>query len=143
MIQGNVSGGEPMEQEIQKIQEPKRRYGTVDFERRKYPRVKISLTVEYYRIDSSMRQTGRTSNASEGGLEIYVPEQMEVGDQLKLKIYFSSGDELRTVDAVAEVVWTDLRLGEAWGEYRSGVKFVEISSDDLQKLKDFLMSFTK
>jgi len=132
-----------MEQEIQKIQEPKRRYGTVDFERRKYPRVKISLTVEYYRIDSSMRQTGRTSNASEGGLEIYVPEQMEVGDQLKLKIYFSSGDELRTVDAVAEVVWTDLRLGEAWGEYRSGVKFVEISSDDLQKLKDFLMSFTK
>ena len=132
-----------MGQDIQAVQEPKRRYGTVDFERRKYPRVKLSLTVEYSRIDSSMKKTGRTSNASEGGLEIYLPEQVEVGDQLKLKVFFSCGDELKSVDAVAEVVWTDLRLGEAWGEYRAGVKFVEISSDELDKLKDFLISFTK
>ncbi len=130
-------------QETQEAREPTRRYGTVDFERRKYPRIKISLTVEYRRIDSSMKQMGRTSNASEGGLEIYLPELMEVGDQLQVKIYFSSGDELTAIDAVAEVVWTDLRLGEAWGEYRSGVKFVEITPEDLQKLKDFLLSFTK
>ena len=132
-----------MEQKVQGTQEPKRHYGTVDFERRKYRRVKISLTVEYSRIDSSMRQTGRTSNASEGGLEIYLPEQMEVGDQLNLRVFFSSGDELKSVEAVAEVVWTDLRLGEAWGECRSGVKFIEITSDDLQKLKDFLIHFMK
>ena len=132
-----------MEQKVQETQEPKRHYGTVDFERRKYRRVKISLTVEYSRIDSSMRQTGRTSNASEGGLEIYLPEQMEVGDQLNLRVFFSSGDELKSVEAVAEVVWTDLRLGEAWGECRSGVKFIEITSDDLQKLKDFLIHFMK
>ena len=133
-------------QETQETQEPKeakRHYGIVDFERRKHPRVKISLTLEYFRIDSSLKQTGRTSNASEGGLEIYVTEQMEVGDQLKLKVFFSSGDELKSMDVVAEVVWTDLRLGEAWGEYRSGVKFIEISPEDLQTLKDFLMSFTK
>ena len=125
------------------IKEVKRHYGIVDFERRKHPRVKISLTLEYFRIDSSLKQTGRTSNASEGGLEIYVTEQMEVGDQLKLKVFFSSGDELKSIDVVAEVVWTDLRLGEAWGEYRSGVKFIEISPEDLQTLKDFLISFTK
>ncbi len=132
-----------MDEEILEIQEPKRRYGTVDFERRKHPRVKISLTLEYSRIDSEMRQRGRTSNASEGGLEIYLPEPMEAGDQLDIKIFFSSDDELETVEAVAEVVWTDLRLGEAWGEYRMGVKFVEISSDHLKKLKDFLTSFMK
>jgi c-di-GMP-binding flagellar brake protein YcgR len=138
-----------MEQEIQETQETqepketKRHYGVVDFERRKHPRVKISLTLEYFRIDSSLKQTGRTSNASEGGLEIYVSEQLEVGDQLKLKVFFSSGGELQSVDVVAEVVWTDLRLGEAWGEYRSGVKFIEISPEDLQKLKDFLVTFTK
>jgi c-di-GMP-binding flagellar brake protein YcgR len=135
-----------MGQEIRKTQETKeakRRYGTVDFERRKHPRVKISLILEYSRIDSSMKQTGRTSNASEGGLEIYLSEQVEVGDQLKLKVFFSAGDELKSIDVVAEVVWTDLQLGEAWGEYRSGVKFIEISPEDLQTLKDFLISFTK
>ncbi len=132
-----------MEEEILEIQESRRRYGTVDFERRKHPRVKISLTLEYSRIDSEMRQSGRTSNASEGGLEIYLPEPMEVGDQLDIKIFFSADDDLKTVETVAEVVWTDLRLGEAWGEYRMGVKFVEICSDHLQKLKDFLTSFMK
>jgi c-di-GMP-binding flagellar brake protein YcgR len=138
-----------MEQEIKETQETrepkeaKRHYGVVDFERRRHPRVKISLTLEYFRIDSSLKQTGRTSNASEGGLEIYVSDQLEVGDQLRLKVFFSSGDELKSIDVVAEVVWTDLRLGEAWGEYRSGVKFIEISPEDLQILKDFLMSFTK
>jgi c-di-GMP-binding flagellar brake protein YcgR len=138
-----------MEQEIKETQETrepkeaKRHYGVVDFERRRHPRVKISLTLEYFRIDSSLKQTGRTSNASEGGLEIYVSDQLEVGDQLRLKVFFSSGVELKSIDVVAEVVWTDLRLGEAWGEYRSGVKFIEISPEDLQILKDFLMSFTK
>jgi c-di-GMP-binding flagellar brake protein YcgR len=138
-----------MEQEIKETQETrepkeaKRHYGVVDFERRRHPRVKISLTLEYFRIDSSLKQTGRTSNASEGGLEIYVSDQLEVGDQLRLKVFFSSGDELKSIDVVAEVVWTDLRLGEAWGEYRSGVKFIKISPEDLQILKDFLMSFTK
>jgi c-di-GMP-binding flagellar brake protein YcgR len=130
-------------QETQETKEAKRHYGTVDFERRKHPRVKLSLTLEYSRIDSSMKQTGHTSNASKGGLEIYLSEQMEVGDQLRLKVFFSSGDELKSIGVVAEVVWTDLRLGEAWGEYRSGVKFIEISPEDLQTLKDFLISFTK
>jgi c-di-GMP-binding flagellar brake protein YcgR len=137
---------ESMEPEIdgtRETKEAKRHYGTVDFERRRHPRVKLSLTLEYFRIDSSMKQTGRTSNASEGGLEVYLPEPMEVGDQLKLKVYFSLGDELKSIDAIAEVVWTDLRLGEAWGEYRSGVKFIDISPEDLQTLKDFLVSFTK
>jgi c-di-GMP-binding flagellar brake protein YcgR len=41
---------------------------------------------------------------------------------------------------LAEVVWMDIHLGEGWGDYRCGVKFIDISPEDMRKLKNFLMS---
>jgi len=37
-----------------------------------------------------------------------------------------------------EVAWIDIHLGEGWGDYRSGVKFLDISSENLLNLKRFL-----
>ena len=122
--------------------EPKRRIGILDLERRKYPRFKINLPLDYYRVDTPTSQSGRTENASEGGLEIYFPEKMGIGERLKLRLFFSSSrEDLRAVEVLAEVVWIDILAGD--GEYRSGVKFVDISQYDLQKLKAFLESLTE
>ena len=122
--------------------EAKRRIGILDLERRKYPRFKINLPLDYYRVDTPAGQTGRAENASEGGLEIYFPEEMQIGERLKLKIFFSSSEtELNTIEALAEVVWIDILSGD--GEFRSGVKFVDISPEDLVRLKDFLDSLTR
>ena len=122
--------------------EPKRRIGILDLERRKYPRFKINLPLDYYRVNTPTSQSGRTENASEGGLEIYFPEKMEIGERLKLRLFFSSSrEDLRAVEVLAEVVWIDILAGD--GEYRSGVKFVDISQYDLQKLKAFLESLTE
>ena len=129
----------PMEKEKK---EPKRRIGILDLERRKYPRFKINLPLDYYRVDTPTRQTGRTENASEGGLEIYFPEKMQIGERLKLRLYFSSSEsDLKAIEVLAEVVWIDILAGD--GEYRSGVKFVDISPEDLTRLKDFLESLTR
>jgi c-di-GMP-binding flagellar brake protein YcgR len=122
--------------------EAKRHIGILDLERRKYPRFKINLPLDYYRVDTPAGQTGRAENASEGGLEIYFPEEMQIGERLKLKIFFSSSEtELNTIEALAEVVWIDILSGD--GEFRSGVKFVDISPEDLVRLKDFLDSLTR
>jgi c-di-GMP-binding flagellar brake protein YcgR len=121
----------------------KPRTGIVNFERRKYPRFSVDLPVEYYRINPSTRKTGHALDASEGGLLIYLPEQMDIGQLLNLKLYFSSGSELNTIEIVAEVVWIDVHLGEGWGDYRSGVKFIDIFPDDMNKLKDFLLSLSR
>lgn len=122
--------------------EAKRHIGILDLERRKYPRFKINLPLDYYRVDTPVGQTGRAENASEGGLEIYFPEEMQIGERLKLKIFFSSSEtELNTIEALAEVVWIDILSGD--GEFRSGVKFVDISPEDLVRLKDFLDSLTR
>jgi c-di-GMP-binding flagellar brake protein YcgR len=117
----------------------KSRYGTVNFEKRKHPRFSVDLPVEYRRTDLSADQ-GRAMNASEGGLLLYLPEQIEVGNHLRLKLFFTMGSELNSIETLVEVVWVDIHLGKDWGDYRTGVRFVEISTEDMGKLKNFLKS---
>jgi c-di-GMP-binding flagellar brake protein YcgR len=120
--------------------ENKPRIGITHFERRRHPRFAIDLPVEYYRADSIKPQTGRAINVSEGGLLIYFSEKMEIGQQLKVKLFFASGARLNSIECLVEVVWNDLHLGEGWGDYRSGVTFIDITPVDLDRLKKFLRS---
>ena len=118
--------------------ETKPRGGIVNFERRRYPRYNIDLPIEYYRIDSPVGHTGRSLSISEGGLLIHFPEQMEINQHLRLKL--SLGSELNTIEVLVEVVWKDIHLGKGWGDYRCGVKFIDIPPEDMAKLRNFLGS---
>jgi c-di-GMP-binding flagellar brake protein YcgR len=122
--------------------EAKPRYGIANFERRTYRRFPIRLPIEYYRADSPINQSGQTLDASEGGLQILFPEQVEIGQNLKLKLFFSSDSGLNTIEMLVEVVWMNTQLDEGENHYRSGVRFVNISPEDMSKLKDFSASFS-
>jgi hypothetical protein len=43
---------------------------------------------------------------------------------------------------LAEVVWINIQLSEGEKNYRSGVRFINISLEDMTKLKNFLASFS-
>lgn len=118
------------------------RHGTVNFEKRRYPRVTVDLPFEYDRGDS-VSHHGGALNASEGGLLVYLPEKMEVGQVLSLRLFLSSGFEFNTVEATVKVVWVDVHLAENWGEYRAGVMFVDISLREMEKLIIFLRSLSE
>ena len=121
----------------------KPRTGIVHFEKRRYPRFSVDLPMEYYQTNASVSQKGRALNASEGGLLIYFPEQMEIGQYINLKLFFSLDSGLNTIEALAEVVWMDIHLGKGWGDYRYGVKFIDISPEDKAKLKGFLVGLSE
>lgn len=123
-------------------EETKPRYGIANIERRKYRRFPIRLPVEYYRDDSPINQTGQALDAGEGGLQILFPEQMDIGQNLKLKLFFSSGSELNAIEMLVQVVWMNTQLGEGEKHYRSGVKFTNISPEDMTKLKNFTVSLS-
>ena len=116
--------------------------GMVNLERRRYPRFIVDLPIEYYRINSSIGQAGRGLSISEGGVLIYFPEEVEVSQYLRLKLFLSLGSELNTIEVLAEVVWMDIHLGKG-GDYRCGVNFIDISPEDRRKLKNYLMSLSK
>jgi len=119
----------------------KSRYGTVNFEKRRHPRFNLDLPVEYSRADLPADH-GRAVNAIEGGLLLYLPELMRMGNHLRLKLFFTTGSELSAFETLVEVVWVEIHLEKDWGDYRTGVRFVEISAEGLSKLKIFLKSLS-
>jgi hypothetical protein len=116
---------------------------TVNFERRKYPRVNVDLPTQYNEINSSISRNGRVMNLSEGGMLFHSPEQIEIGQHLNSNFSFPLGSKLSTIEVLAEVAWTEIHLGETWGDYRCGVRFIDISPEDMTKLKNFLGSFSQ
>jgi hypothetical protein len=125
----------------EKEEETKPRNGTPNFEKRRYPRFRVDLPVEYTRKDLVVKQ-GRVINASEGGLLVCFAEQMDIGQHLRLKLFFTSGSELNMMEIMNQVVRMDVYRGKDWKDYRTGVKFVDMSLEDQCTLKMFLSSLS-
>ena len=109
-------------------------------EKRKYPRLNIDLPVKYSRTNLFFRY-GRAVNVSQGGLLVFLPEEMGIGQRLALKLFFPfpSNSEFNTVETSVQVVWMDihLRKDRTW-DYQTGVKFIDLSQENMNKLKNFL-----
>ncbi len=121
----------------------KPRYGIVNFERRKFPRFSVDLPVEYEPIDSFI-SAGRVLDISGGGLLIYFSERIEIGQHPKLRLFFSAiGSNLKAIEALVEVVWVEIDGDKRLGDYRSRVKFIYISPEDMNWLKNFLIELSQ
>ena len=113
------------------------RFGTVNFERRRHPRFVVDLPIEYWKVNHLKSCPSRAANVCEGGLLVHLSEQLEIGQNLRLNLFVDAGPDLNCIEALVQVVWKDLHLGKE-GDYRTGVKFVDISVQDLDNLKRFL-----
>ena len=118
-------------------QQKKPQFGLVNFERRRSPRFSVDLPIEYSLLDSPEKNRGLAENASQGGLMLFLGQQLEVGQGLRIKIFFHSDPLLHSIEVVAKVVWTELPFGKE-GDHRCGVRFAGIPPNDLAKLKSFL-----
>ncbi len=112
-------------------------FGTAIFERRKYPRFSIELPAEYRKFENSESHPAHTRDVGEGGVLLYISDQIEIGEVLSLKLSFPPGWERNSLQGRVQVVWKDFRF-EKEGDCRTGVKFVEIPPEDLTSLKVFL-----
>ena len=109
-------------------------------EKRKWTRFNVALPVTYSKADSFFKYA-RASNASEGGLLICLPEKMGVGQHLALKLFLPVRSGSTIIEAVVQVVWMDIYLRKDWTwDYRTGVRFEDISSRDITHLKNFLVT---
>jgi hypothetical protein len=110
----------------------------LDSEKRKCPRFNVDLPIKYSRTNVLFKYA-RAVNASEGGLLLHLPEELGVGQQLALKLFFHSYSDLNIIETVVQVVWMDVRLRKDWTwDYQTGVRFVNISSEDMVILRNFL-----
>jgi c-di-GMP-binding flagellar brake protein YcgR len=112
--------------------------GVLAIDRRKHPRFTTELPLDYSRADSKADFGGMVVNASKGGILVYLPERLEIGDKLKVEIFFAKESELNSIQGIAEVVWADLAAIESWGEHQYGLQFQTIDKKHLDKLRFLL-----
>jgi len=107
-------------------------------EKRRFPRSNVDLQVKYSRTNLFFKH-GRAANVSEGGLLVCLPEKMDIGHHLVLKLFFPLRSGLNVIETVVRVVWMDVHLRKDWAwDYRFGVRFEDISEADRIVLKNFL-----
>ena len=118
------------------------RYMIATLEKRRHRRYSVDLPIEYYPVDTAFPSSGYTGNISEGGVLVYFPKEKEVGQQFRFKFFFPLGTKLRSIEPRGKVVWVGSAAEDKWRNYPCGVKFVEISPEDQNRLKAFLKTLS-
>jgi hypothetical protein len=105
--------------------------------RRKYPRVLMDLPFEYWTQDNHhTRRGGIVINASQIGFLIHSIQNMCIGTQLKITVFYIRGYELADLEVFAEIVWKN--PDKKKGMYIYGLKFIGILKEDCYRLKGLL-----
>ena len=88
-------------------------------------------------MNSSKTLPGHTVNVSEDGLMVSLPEQIDIGENLDMRLYFSWGADLNIIRTIVQVIWVTNEEKKD-GYYQCGVNFIDISPEDMDRLKSFL-----
>ena len=107
-------------------------FGSKEF--RQHPRVFLNLPVEYS-VNNPVPRLGHTFNLSPGGVMLNIPERLTIGQMISLAIFFSLGTQVDEIKVHSQVVWVENSQED--GSYRSGVKFIDLSPTDENKLQSF------
>jgi c-di-GMP-binding flagellar brake protein YcgR len=108
-------------------------------EKRKHFRLSLRLPMEYSFPESSDIRLAYMVDICEGGLSMYTPENLHMGQNLNLKFYYVSAAGLEYIQASGEVIRV-YRLGISGKEYRCAVRFSHLPPDFLKKFRKFLYS---
>lgn len=107
-------------------------------ENREFPRIIITLPLDFWMTDGSNIASGIVINMSLGGLLIQSFKDLPVGLRIDVKVLFSQILEMGDFKAVAEIIWKDMDIWEGWEGYQYGLKFVQPSNEERHKLEKVL-----
>ncbi len=112
------------------------RYLMERFDMRRHPRFLSNLPIEYLQGEPDLHRAGYTLNISENGLMGYLPEKLDIGQNLHLTLFLSFGPDIDSIETLSQVVWRD-DLGKG-GSFRAGLKFIDITPENRTRLRAFL-----
>jgi uncharacterized protein (TIGR02266 family) len=106
----------------------------IEFSARQEPRAQKTWSLQY--ANKKAVVDALTENASSSGLFINTKNPLAKGEQLQIELQLPGLAD--PVKVKGEVVWARKKTGETDQRNGMGVKFVEITKEDKQILKDFL-----
>jgi len=109
-------------------------------QRREHPRVSVNVPLNFKMMGTTGLDPGQVINASATGLLIQTFKDMPIGKRISVEVRYPGGPKSSSVNAISEIIWKDIYVWEGWDAYQYGLKFVQISDEDLLRLKQLLGS---
>jgi hypothetical protein len=120
------------------IMESKPGNGIVILETRKSPREHLEIPLLYSARDDYEDYIDHIEDPIEGGILIYVKDDLAVGTNLDIEIFPPEDCRLQSIKATTQIVWTQLRGANDGDGYEYGLKFIGMDSNNISKLKKLL-----
>ncbi len=108
-------------------------------EKRRSFRLSLHLPIEISLSKSSGHRLAYMVDLCEDGLLLHTADKLEMGQTLKIQFYYDSAEGLDRIQAIGEVLRVD-KLERNGKEYSCAVRFSDISSGVLRRLRKFLKS---
>ncbi len=110
-------------------------------ERRKFPRFSLAVKVQYQILESSYprEKEAQSKNISAGGIRLAVPEKVNIGDLLRLKL--SLPGEASAITVRGKVIWVEeFSVSSVLDDkaYDCGIEFVDISAEDQEHISRYV-----
>ena len=115
-------------------------------EKRKFPRNRLNVKSEYDVFEGTPRgaEETRSKNVSAGGICLTIPEKIDIGAVLRLKLSLQGEDDFIIV--TGKVVWvqgfsitqTILNHTSHYKNYDCGIEFVDVDPQDQKKISRYL-----
>ncbi len=112
--------------------------GIVILESRKFPREHLEVPLLYSIRDDNEDYTDHMEEAVEGGILIYVKDDLAVGTNLDIEIFPPEYCGLQSIKATTQIVWTQLRGANEVEGFEYGLKFIGMDRNNIVKLRKLL-----
>jgi len=107
-------------------------------ERRQHPRFPVKLPLDYWEAPDVLTG-GLVADISEAGLCIHSVYPIEIGAELKIRVYVAQGEfTFGSIEGSGKVIWRTLHVEGSWKGYQHGLYLTEMSLDDRDRLKQLL-----
>ncbi len=106
-------------------------------EKRQHPRFPVKLPVDYWEA-SEVQRGGLVADISEEGLRIQAIHRIQIGAELKRRVYVPKGFTFGSIEGNGKIVWSNPHIEEDWEGYQYGLYLTEMSLSDKKRLKQLL-----
>jgi hypothetical protein len=113
------------------------RKGIVLYESKKFPREYIEIPL-LYSIRDDEDYPDRVGEFIEGGILVYVRDNLDIGTNLDIEIFPPEYFGLKSIKAVTQIVWTQLQATNDEEEHEYGLKFMSMDSSNILRLRKLL-----
>ena len=112
-------------------------------ERRQHPRYLVKLPVVLWQTPEAVKK-GIVVDISEKGLGIESTQEIQIGTELKIRIYLSKEEHrFDSIEGTGRIIWRTVHQEQQWKRFKYGLSILQMPSDSRTRLLKYIFMVQK